>query len=1166
MITTDINIMSWNATGIMSSASYLCNSLRFKQIDICGISEHWLYEKDLIFLNQIDSNYKSHAVSDFDLKYPGRRRVGKGGVALLWHRKYDGSVTPLSFDDDKIIGIKLEISPSVYVFFFQIYLPCINHSFDSFKDYVDRLNNILGLYSEKGLVVIMGDMNANILSAKFRKDLNNRSRYVEKFLKENNLVSVNTLDICTGARSSFVSYDNTCESLIDHILFPLEKVHYVYSCEICNDDALNVSRHRPVFCRVRIPAQYEESPNICSENNLNWKKVDVDCANSYKENLLLNDTLNALAQSDLNSKTEIDKAYTDFVQEVKAVAKQHFPVKKYRHYLKPYWTDELSILHREMKRLRQIWIRNGRPRNTEHDSYKAYKAAKRNFRRKHRQCSENFMKSKIDEIDQLAEIDSQLFWRHVNSRRKKTLTCPGSDMIFDGKRVCGSREITDGWADYFKALYTPSEYSEFDSEFKDTVMNFTKEINNGFLDPASRNNTVSISPEEVCSAVSMAHKGKACGEDGIYYEHIIYGGEFLYEILSKFFTAIVLFSYVPVEMKKGVIITLFKGGNKRKDDPDNYRAITLSSVVLKLLERILLTRIQLFDNVTQPIHSLQGGFQKNLGCLMTSFLLRESIYFANENRSKLFVCFLDVKKAFDHVWHEGLFYKLYHSGINKSIYYLIVNMYTDMYSCVKCQGHRSHWFQVLQGTRQGGVLSPFLYLLFINDLLYQLESSGLGFCIYDINCCCPTVADDMLLASYSKTGLDKMMNICYGYSVKWRYLYNALKCLVIVFNESKNAFQQSSRIWMLGNEHVDEGTEYVHLGVRCDKYMSIDENIKSATNKIRGTFLSLSNCGIYEDGLNPLSIKRIYNSIVLPKALYGCELWSNILPKHVVSLERAHRFCVKFMQFLPRNVSTDIALSLLGMYPIEAEIDCRKLIFFGQLCLLPGYYRIKEVFLRRLVHCNGSLMSKNQGFLPDILRILDKYSISYVFGSYIESGSFMTKNAWKKFIRHTINNFYRNDLMSRLTPVNSYNRILKIHVDITFGPHVLWKLSKDCPRFKNMVQVAIRFLGMLFSGKWPRKCCNCDENILSETEHLLLYCPKTDSFRKVLWHRLFGRFGVQFYNKFKSLSPSDQVDGMFSGCFEFFTDETDRLDCLKFFITSLKMIRDNVKFNVTGLT
>ena len=239
---------------------------------------------------------------------------------------------------------------------------------------------------------------------------------------------------------------------------------------------------------------------------------------------MLNITLNSLSNCNFDSDTKIDKAYSEFVQEVKAVAKQHFQVKKYRHYLKPYWTSELSILHNEMKRLRKIWIGNGRPRNNEHDSYRAYKAAKRDFRRKHRQCSKNFMKSQMDEIDKLAEIDSQLFWRHVNSRRKNTLTRPGSDMIFEGESVCGSREITEGWANYFKILYTPSEHSEFDSDFRDTVVNHNHDSNHYSLDSSLTNRNLTISSEEVCSAVSMAHKGKACGEDGFYYEHILYGG------------------------------------------------------------------------------------------------------------------------------------------------------------------------------------------------------------------------------------------------------------------------------------------------------------------------------------------------------------------------------------------------------------------------------------------------------------------------------------------------------------------------------------------------------------------------------------------------------------------------------------------------------------------
>ena len=104
--------------------------------------------------------------------------------------------------------------------------------------------------------------------------------------------------------------------------------------------------------------------------------------------------------------------------------------------------------------------------------------------------------------------------------------------------------------------------------------------------------------------------------------------------------------------------------------------------------------------------------------------------------------------------------------------------------------------------------------------------------------------------------------------------------------------------------------------------------------------------------------------------------------------------------------------------------------------------------------------------------------MSSIFNRYVESGYFMTKTAWKKTIIQAINNFYCNDLMSRVTSVKPYNRFLKIHVDITLGPHILWKLSKEYPRFKGMAQVAVRLIGMLFSGKWLRKCCNCGETNL----------------------------------------------------------------------------------------
>ena len=82
--------------------------------------------------------------------------------------------------------------------------------------------------------------------------------------------------------------------------------------------------------------------------------------------------------------------------------------------------------------------------------------------------------------------------------------------------------------------------------------------------------------------------------------------------------------YIPDNMKKGVIITLHKGSNKRKDDHNNYRAITLSSVVLKLYELVLLSRCRTI--ILEKLISQQGDFQEKLGCPITSFLLRESMF------------------------------------------------------------------------------------------------------------------------------------------------------------------------------------------------------------------------------------------------------------------------------------------------------------------------------------------------------------------------------------------------------------------------------------------------------------------------------------------------------------------------------------------------------------
>ena len=272
---------------------------------------------------------------------------------------------------------------------------------------------------------------------------------------------------------------------------------------------------------------------------------------------------------------------------------------------------------------------------------------------------------------------------------------------------------------------------------------------------------------------------------------------------------------------------------------------------LKLFERILLKLLEC--NLTTPFSTLQGGFRQKTGCNMTSVMLKECCLYAKENHNKLYACFLDVQKAFDKIWHNGLFLKLYNRGIRSNLLRVIINLHSNMTSRVINNGHYSSWFFILQGSRQGGVVCPFMYLCYIDDLIRELCKCMDGFVLlYAL-----TVADDMLLLALFKAGLDKLLVICYQYSCKWRYDYVPIKCSVIVFNETKFSYERQNRQWKLGPNAVNEDINYKHLGVNCNKYLNIDTNIKEASDKLKGTFMSLEKCGlIHSDSLHPLILKR----------------------------------------------------------------------------------------------------------------------------------------------------------------------------------------------------------------------------------------------------------------------------------------------------------------------
>ena len=359
-----LKLITWNATGVMSSCTYIVDMLKLKNVDILGISEHWLRDVDLHFLDQLDSNYKSYAVCDRDLCKPNVKLVRKGGVAILYNVKHSKRISPLCINDDRIIGIQYQCSEDLYMYIFQVYLPSSNHSISKYKEYMEKLSNITQMYCEKGVVVLMGDINAHISSSKFTKTIDNRGKMLLSFMSDFNLISANVLNICSGAKSSFMSYNGQHESLIDHIILPLVIQDMIVKCEILDDNALNVSTHRPISCELNIPQYCVNISDYSIEPRLKWSKATTNALHEYEVSLQHDNNLLNLVEVDIVTKNEVDNLYNSIVKSLLKASNNSIPQAKYRRFLKPYWNTELTNLNKSMETHRDSWVNNGRPRNS----------------------------------------------------------------------------------------------------------------------------------------------------------------------------------------------------------------------------------------------------------------------------------------------------------------------------------------------------------------------------------------------------------------------------------------------------------------------------------------------------------------------------------------------------------------------------------------------------------------------------------------------------------------------------------------------------------------------------------------------------------------------------------------------------------------------------------
>ena len=320
---------------------------------------------------------------------------------------------------------------------------------------------------------------------------------------------------------------------------------------------------------------------------------------------------------------------------------------------------------------------------------------------------------------------------------------------------------------------------------------------------------------------------------------------------------------------------------------------------------------------------------------------------------------------------------------------------------VRINGSMSRKFSMEQGLRQGGVLSMFHYTVFIDALVKKLEDLNCGVVIGNLKVSSPTVADDMALLSLWKPNLDKMLQVCYDYSVQWGSEYGPNKSAIMVYGETKHerSVQREKRVFMLGSNIITEVDTYPHLGVQ----LHIDENNEKRTTdrigKARRELNAMSCLGIRPGCLAPSVASGIYWKVCMPTMIYGAEVWYK-KKSDIEQFELSHRAAAKRIQWLPQNTHNDAVLALIGWLNVEAAVDKRQLVFIGSMVRLPRNSFPRQVFEYRY------LSSPNTGLVKQYMELLKMYSLKTDFDDWLYDKSDMTYNVWKKLVANRVKDYH----------------------------------------------------------------------------------------------------------------------------------------------------------------
>ena len=503
------------------------------------------------------------------------------------------------------------------------------------------------------------------------------------------------------------------------------------------------------------------------------------------------------------------------------------------------------------------------------------------------------------------------------------------------------------------------------------------------------------------------------------------------------------------------------------------------------------------------LSDFQFGFRRGRSTIDCIFVLNSIINkVIKHDKKKLYCAFIDFKKAFDLVYRNGIWYKLILHGCSSKMVNMLKGIYNRVKSCVRINGNVTEFFESYMGVKQGENLSPLLFICFINDLYDNIKNNTFDtFSIDDLQIFLLLFADDTVLFSYSKEGLQNLVNQMYKYCNDWGIAVNTNKTVVMVCT---NGNRKANIDILYNNIKLEVVNKFTYLGVTLSSNGCFYQAQKSLSQQALRAVYSLY--GLFDIvSLNITEKLKLFDVMISPILNYGAEIWGF---HKSPDIERVH---IKFMKQIlcVRQQTTGSAVyGELGRFPMYIQRKIQIMKYWHKIVKNPYSMQYK---LFKMSDVQGNNIND---WTLNVKKLLDSTGFSYLWTT-----QHVTNVDLKCVIQRICDQYIQSwfDDISKSSKLETYYFIKnsfeqEIYISsVNNNNHRIALTRLRCSAHKLMIEEGrIRNI-----EREARLCTLCNMQVIENEYHFVLVCP----FYRKLRHEILPKYYNSWPNKdkFKAL-------------------------------------------------